>query len=144
MSIPLHFRFHVTDHRCEKYLLRKAFESLHLLPEEILWRKKEAFSDGVTSQTKSWYEIIQEYVQSKEIQDFIKEPNKLTRESVSIDSNKIILNHNTPKTDEQKYYRKLFQKYYTYHSNVIPYFWMPKFINATDSSARTLEIYKQL
>ncbi|MDT8409201.1 MAG: asparagine synthase B [Wenzhouxiangellaceae bacterium] len=31
--------------RMEKYLLRKAFA--HLLPEEIAWRQKEQFSDGV-------------------------------------------------------------------------------------------------
>ena len=30
-----------------KYLLRKAFEADHILPEEILWREKAAFSDAV-------------------------------------------------------------------------------------------------
>ena len=25
---------------------------------------------------------------------------------------------------------------------MIPYFWMPRFVNATDASARTLNIYK--
>ena len=145
LSIPVHFRFHATDNKCEKYLLRKSFESLHLLPDEILWRKKEAFSDGVSSQTKSWFEIIQEHIQNKEIQEFIKQPNQIAREKVSMIDNKgIVLMHNTPKTDEQKYYRKIFQQYYKYHSNVIPYFWMPKFINATDSSARTLDIYKNI
>ena len=28
--------------------------------------------------------------------------------------------------------------------SVIPYFWMPKFCNATDASARTLDIYKKI
>lgn len=32
----------------EKYLLRKAFDGLDLLPKEVLWRTKEAFSDGVS------------------------------------------------------------------------------------------------
>ena len=32
-----------------------------LIPEEILWRPKEAFSDGVSSQRKSWYETLQDY-----------------------------------------------------------------------------------
>ena len=40
----------------EKYLIRKSFDFMHknLLPDEILWRKKEAFSDGVSSTEKSF------------------------------------------------------------------------------------------
>ena len=143
LSIPPHFRHHAGKKQCEKYLLRKAFESLNLLPKEILWRKKEAFSDGVSSQKKSWYEIIQEYVQTEEIQKIIKQDFPLQKEEMKYSylSAKFEVTHNTPETDEQIYYRKLFQKKYTYHSNVIPYFWMPRFIDAKDSSARTLEIY---
>jgi len=33
----------------EKFLLRKAFESENILPKSVLWRVKEAFSDGVSS-----------------------------------------------------------------------------------------------
>ena len=47
----------------EKYLLRKAFEND--LPDEILWRRKDGFSDGVSSVDKPWYEIIEEYSQKK-------------------------------------------------------------------------------
>ena len=47
----------------EKYLLRKAFEND--LPEDILWRRKDGFSDGVSSFEKPWYEIIEEYAQEK-------------------------------------------------------------------------------
>ena len=47
----------------EKYLLRKAFEDE--LPEEIVWRRKEGFSDGVSSFEKPWYEIINEYTTEK-------------------------------------------------------------------------------
>ena len=46
----------------EKYLLRSAFDCEDLLPSDILWRAKEAFSDGIASQSKSWYEVLQEYV----------------------------------------------------------------------------------
>ena len=49
------------DDISEKYWLRKAFDGLNLLPDEILWRKKEAFSDGVSSQEKrSWFTVLQE------------------------------------------------------------------------------------
>ena len=53
--------------------------------------------------------------------------------------------HNSPKTLEQKYYRDIFiQKFKgDKFSNVIPYFWMPKFVEATDASARTLKVYKE-
>ena len=45
----------------EKHLLRSAFSGTGLLPDEILWRPKEAFSDGVSSTEKSWYSLLQEH-----------------------------------------------------------------------------------
>lgn len=47
----------------EKHLLRETFEDSNLIPKEILWRPKEAFSDGITSVKNSWYKILQEYVE---------------------------------------------------------------------------------
>ena len=47
----------------EKFLLRSAFKGM--LPDEILWRPKEAFSDGVSSQKESWFSMIQKYVENK-------------------------------------------------------------------------------
>ena len=46
----------------EKYLLRMAFSNTGLLPDEVLWRTKEAFSDGVSSEKKSWFEVIQDHM----------------------------------------------------------------------------------
>ena len=46
----------------EKFLLRSAFKEQNLLPEEVLWRMKEGMSDGVSSQTRGWYQIIQDHV----------------------------------------------------------------------------------
>lgn len=48
----------------EKHLLRDSFSGLDLLPDQILWRRKEAFSDGVTSVKKSWFTCLQEHVES--------------------------------------------------------------------------------
>ena len=47
---------------------------------------------------------------------------------------------------EQMHYRDIFTKYYKSASaqKTIPYFWMPKFVKATDASARVLDIYKQV
>ena len=47
----------------EKFHLRKAIDVTFpgLLPDDILWRQKEAFSDGVSSfKKKSWVEEIKE------------------------------------------------------------------------------------
>lgn len=63
-SIPPEERMPKT-HNMEKYWLRKSFEEYDLLPKEVLWRRKEAFSDGVSGKNRSWYEIIQEFTQSK-------------------------------------------------------------------------------
>ena len=121
LSIPPNIRFQ--RGKCEKYLLRSAFEPLELLPREVLFRTKEAFSDGVSPQHKSWFEIIQKHVE--------------TQPDISYN-----FTHNPPATKEQHYYRSLFEDKYKGSARVIPYFWMPRFIEATDSSARTLNIYK--
>ena len=62
LSIPKEVRFHVLHKLPEKYLLRKAFDNGGYLPDNILWRTKEAFSDGVSSLNRSWYTIIDEKV----------------------------------------------------------------------------------
>jgi asparagine synthase (glutamine-hydrolysing) len=46
----------------EKWILRRAFDDGVTLPHEVLWRRKEAFSDGVSPTEKSWSELIAEYV----------------------------------------------------------------------------------
>jgi asparagine synthase (glutamine-hydrolysing) len=51
------------------------------------------------------------------------------------------MDHNPPKTAEQRWYRSVFDTTYPGLANVIPYFWMPKYVEATDASARTLAIY---
>ena len=52
-------------------------------------------------------------------------------------------NLNKANTLEQAYYRYIFNKYYEYADNTIPYFWMPKYSDAKDASARTLKIYNK-
>jgi asparagine synthase (glutamine-hydrolysing) len=117
-------RCHSINEKQEKYLIREIIKKYdpNLLPDDILYRKKEAFSDGVSSLKKSWYEIIQENVKYDE-------------------SNETLYLHNSPKTVEQKCYRSEFEYHYKDCGHLIPYFWMPKYIKATDASARTLSIY---
>ena len=131
LSLPPALRFHKRNNQCEKYLLRKAFSDSGLLPNEVLWRTKEAFSDGVSSLKKSWYSIIDEK---------IIELYGTTYDSIP---RGVEWTHNIPITREQIFYRSIFDRHYKGCAHVIPYFWMPRYTNAKDSSARTLDIYKE-
>lgn len=113
----------------EKHLLRSAFDGTDLLPHEILWRHKEAFSDGVAGVKKSLFTIIQEIVDKR-----------LPNEALSTAAQKY--KHCTPKTKESLYYREIFEKSFPNQaSEFLPYFWMPKWINVSDPSARFISHY---
>jgi len=112
----------------EKWFIRKAFDGINLIPDQILWRRKEAFSDGVSSIYKSWYQIIQEHVDTI-ISDteYNENKDKYTPQ---------------PVLKESYYYRKLFNQYYPNHDHTIPYYWLPKWNNnIIDPSARILSNY---
>jgi asparagine synthase (glutamine-hydrolysing) len=132
LSIPANIRNHTENGQCEKYLLRKSFDN-GLLPKEVLWRTKEAFSDGVSSQTRPWFQVIQEHIKDK-----IFNNNML-------DNQYKFYKYNKPKTLEQLHYRMIFESYFpNCNLNIIAKFWMPNFVDATDASARTLDVYKLL
>jgi len=125
----------ITPKKQEKYILRDAFKEMNLIPEEVLWRRKEAFSDAVSTSEDSWYRSIQTYVDS-----FISDEE--------FQKNRIRWKINTPFTKEAYYYRKIFVKYFGDSDDVaetIPYFWMPRWQSSSeqkmDPSARTLKIY---
>ena len=118
LSIPLFYRKPEGD-IIEKKLLRDSF--IEFLPTDVLYRKKEAFSDGVSGHDRSWYQVITEKLHNIDIPIFEYNQEYLI-----------------PKTKEQMYYRYLFEQKYPKRENIIPYFWMPKWSNTTDPSARTL------
>jgi asparagine synthase (glutamine-hydrolysing) len=132
LSIHPSTRFHKFSNRCEKYLLRNSFDrkigDRSVLPPEILWRKKEAFSDGVSKKSRSLYQIIQEHVSNM--------GNLPIYYAIHYE-------HNDPDTKEKQYYRYIYEQYYPNTEKLVPYFWMPKWVNATDASARTLDIYNE-
>ncbi|RXN11307.1 asparagine--tRNA cytoplasmic [Labeo rohita] len=41
------------------------YHKMKQITDEILWRRKEAFSDGMTSMKKSWYTSLQEHIESE-------------------------------------------------------------------------------
>ncbi|XP_049332402.1 asparagine synthetase [glutamine-hydrolyzing]-like [Astyanax mexicanus] len=113
----------------EKHLLREAFSGLDLIPDEILWRRKEAFSDGMTSTKKSWYSFLQENIESKINDSQLQKAKKQ-------------FPYNPPTTKEGLFIRQLFEKHYPGCCEWTTHYWMPRWIKATDPSARTLSIYK--
>ena len=131
LQIPIQLRNHnnlfwLKDKNIEKCLFRKSMEDHDpmILPGSVLWRTKEAFSDGISSANKkAWYEQLS----LKPLPDNVAE----------------LYPHNTPTTSEQLYYREIFEEKYPGRSHVIPHFWMPRFCDASDASARTLDIYKE-
>jgi asparagine synthase (glutamine-hydrolysing) len=116
----------------EKHILRQAFAKEDLLPTEVLWRRKEAFSDGVSGQEKAWYQEIAERLHAQGLipSDWEERAKKFR--------------HLPPKTPEAYYYRQLFEQYYGQYNaeKAVPYFWMPRWSGeTTDPSARTLSFY---
>ena len=112
------------DKKIEKLLLRESF--LDLIPEELLYRRKEAFSDGVSSMQRSWYEIIQEFTNNIYTDQEFNEKIKKYK-------------HNQPYDKESLYYREIFEEHYGGHDNVIPYFWVHPFSDQMEPSAWTLD-----
>jgi asparagine synthase (glutamine-hydrolysing) len=119
-----------TKQRMEKQLIRDAFNSLYpdLLPFEVMYRKKEAFSDGISSKEKSWFEIINDWIDTK-----ITDKEYLERCPIQFGD---------CKTKESYYYKLSFINIF-HSTNVIPHYWLPNWINTNgEPSARVLQVYK--
>ncbi len=84
----------IKNGRIEKWVLREAFKEY--LPESVLWRQKEQFSDGVGY---SWIDSLKELV-SKEVSDL-----ELKKASD-------IFPINTPLNKEEYYYRTIFYEHF--------------------------------
>lgn len=113
----------------EKTLLRDAFRPLKILPDAVLYRSKEALSDGCSGE-KSWYEYCREYTETQ---------------TSRIQSVSYQYEFNPPISKEAKFYRDIFSTLFPDEAaQLIPYYWMPRWSPETgDPSARTLSVYKQ-
>ena len=94
----------------EKHLLRETFCTI--LPSEIAWRRKDAFSDAVGT---SWKDYIKKYCS-------LKYPEL------------------DPISAEIHHYKTIFETFYPNRNNLIPYQWLPnqEWIKIRDPSARLL------
>lgn len=105
----------------EKGLLRRSIEQKfpRLIPQSVLYRKKEAFSDGISSMKRPWFQILQENAKSR----FVN--------LSGVDAEKML-------------YKTIFIDKFGDRTNVIPYYWLPRWQgDIEDPSARILEVYSK-
>ncbi len=112
-----------------KYLLRHAYEQDELLPYDILFREKAAFSDAVGH---SMVDDLKEYAEQKYSDEDLEALSKK-------------YTHATPFTKESLLYREIFEEFYPGQSEMVVDFWMPnkewEGCNVNDPSARVLSNY---
>lgn len=103
----------------EKQVLRNSFEGY--LPEHILHRRKDAFSDAVGY---GWVDFVKQYASPHHMKTVIQKCNQ----------------HNVPTTPEEAWYRQLFWNLFGQkNDHVITEIWRPKWTYETDPSARKLK-----
>ena len=112
-----------------KYLLRRAFEGLGLLPDSILWREKAAFSDAV----------------GHSMVDYLKEHAEEQYTDEEFAEKRLKYGFAQPFTKESLLYREIFEKYYPGQAEMVAGVWMPnkdwEVGNVSDPSARVLSNY---
>ena len=84
----------IKGERIEKWILRKAFEDY--LPDSIVWRQKEQFSDGVGY---NWIDTLKKVVEDQISDKNMKEAS-------------LRFPFQTPATKEEYYYRSLFSEHF--------------------------------
>lgn len=86
----------VKGERIEKWAIREAFSGQGYLPDEILWRQKEQFSDGVGY---GWIDGLKDHAE------------KVVTEKMMAHA-RFCFPTNTPQTKEAYFYRSIFAKHY--------------------------------
>lgn len=120
----------LNDYRTmEKQILRDSF--CDYLPHDILYRKKEAFSDGVSSQDNASSDGVNwiDYLQNRcskiySVKDFFELQQRYCH-------------YNVPCTKEQLYYRHIFVELFGTNNDHLVEYWKPRWCgNNPDPSAR--------
>lgn len=107
----------------EKYILRKAFDTPEqpYLPQEVLWRQKEQFSDGVGY---NWIDTLIDYCLSQVTDAQLEQAAER-------------FPYNTPTTKEAYFYRDIFHKHYPQLAAAQTVRkWIPKWQENQDPSGR--------
>ena len=107
----------------EKWILRAAFEGF--LPDEILWRQKEAFSDGVGY---DWVNSLKKHADEQ-----------ITDEEFSNASSRFL--DNVPLSKEEYLYRDIYEKIFPLSVCDINETWRPFWTDEKDPSATKLSVH---
>jgi asparagine synthase (glutamine-hydrolysing) len=139
-TVPISMKLH---NGIEKWVLREAMTSKYginsqgrqMLPDSIIWRTKEAMSDGVSLHARSWSTIIQEHLmKTQSARSMYVDSGLCDCDSV----NDPVL----PSEVERKWFKQVFSSEYPGCEGTIPYDWLPKWCgDVCDASARVLSVY---
>ncbi len=114
------------NNRMEKYILRKAFDTTDepdtkpYLPDKILWRQKEQFSDGVGY---GWIDALKDNAELHVTDEMMKNPKKEWGDDI-------------PDTKEAYWYRCMFDEHFPAYCASTVMRWTPKWSKQTDPSGR--------
>jgi asparagine synthase (glutamine-hydrolysing) len=128
-----------SDGKAEKYVLRKAFEGI--IPDEVLWRQKEQFSDGVGY---NWIDSLKANADEKVSDDNLANAKR-----------KFPIQ--PPTTKEGYYYREIFDEMYPSNeaaltveagpsiacSSPVAFRWSKEFEKMDDPSGRAVAVHSK-
>ncbi|KAG6359297.1 hypothetical protein INS49_012818 [Diaporthe citri] len=123
----------ITKDRMEKYILRKAFDTSAepdnepYLPDEILWRQKEQFSDGVGY---GWIDALKDNAELHVTDEMMKNPKPEWGSDI-------------PDTKEAYWYRCMFDEHFPPSCASTVMRWVPKWVKQTDPSGRAIASHQQ-
>ena len=116
----------ITKDRIEKYILRKAFDTTDepstkpYLPEKILWRQKEQFSDGVGY---GWIDALKDNAELHVTDEMMANPKAAWGDDV-------------PGSKEAYWYRTMFDELFPQYCASTVMRWTPTWSKQTDPSGR--------
>lgn len=119
--------------RIEKYILRKAFDTTDeqeeepYLPDHILWRQKEQFSDGVGY---GWIDALKDYSSKHVTDEMMKNPKPEWGTDI-------------PDTKEAYWYRLMFDEHFPQHCASTVMRWRPTWSDQSDPSGRAIKIHNE-
>ncbi|PHH72107.1 hypothetical protein CDD80_4770 [Ophiocordyceps camponoti-rufipedis] len=121
----------ITKDRIEKYIIRKAFDTSDepdekpYLPESILWRQKEQFSDGVGY---GWIDALKDNAELHVTDEMMKKPKAEWGDDV-------------PDTKEAYWYRTMFDEHFPAHCASTVMRWTPTWSQQSDPSGRAISTH---
>ncbi|CAG8959693.1 hypothetical protein HYFRA_00001598 [Hymenoscyphus fraxineus] len=123
----------ITKEKIEKHILRSAFDTKNepgakpYLPDEILWRQKEQFSDGVGY---GWIDALKDNAELHVTDEMMKNPKPEWGTDI-------------PDTKEAYWYRTMFDEHFPPYCAESVVRWVPTWSKQTDPSGRAISIHNK-